>query len=397
MDPRKDNVGVQAGHMIVSLLKSGVKPSDILTKEAFENAIAAAAATGGSTNSVLHLLALAREANIPLSMDDFNRVSARTPVIADLTPGGHYVATDMHYAGGTRLVAKNLLAAGLLHGDRPTPSGRTLAEEAAGAEEAPGQKVISTVENAFKPRGGIVILHGNLAPEGAVIKLAGTREDAVFSGPARIFDREEDAMEAVKAQRIQPGDVVIIRYEGPKGGPGMREMLGVTAALVGQGLGGDVALLTDGRFSGCDARPDGRPCRPRSQRRRPHRPAARRRQVGCQQGLLRVDVEELTRRRAVGRPCPALHHGRHGYAASVFPTKSVFVRRANAAPGFTLGIRAPAPHDTRGNRRHGKVSRTLSLHDKDRVEGTHYSASIEVGALRMNKNAGSVFMGQLRI
>ena len=248
-DPRKDDIGVQAGHMIVHLLKSGVKPSDILTIEAFENAIAAAAATGGSTNSVLHLLALAREVGIPLSMDDFNRVSARTPVITDLTPGGHYVATDMHYAGGTRLVAKNLLAAGLLHGDRPTPSGKTLAEEASGAEEAPGQKVISTVANAFKPRGGIVILHGNLAPEGAVIKLAGT-EKTQFAGPARIFNREEDAMDAVKAQQINPGDVVIIRYEGPKGGPGMREMLGVTAALVGQGLGGEVALLTDGRFSG---------------------------------------------------------------------------------------------------------------------------------------------------
>jgi dihydroxy-acid dehydratase len=248
-DPRKDDVGVRAGHMIVSLLQSGVKPSDVLTREAFENAIAAAAATGGSTNSVLHLLALAREAGVPLSMDDFNRVSARTPVIADLTPGGHYVATDMHYAGGTRLVAKNLLAAGLLHGDRPTPSGKTLAEEAAQAEETKGQKVISTVANAFKPRGGIVILHGNLAPEGAVIKLAGY-ETMQFAGPARIFDREEEAMAAVTERRIQPGDVVIIRYEGPKGGPGMREMLGVTAALVGQGLGSQVVMVTDGRFSG---------------------------------------------------------------------------------------------------------------------------------------------------
>ncbi len=248
-DPRKDDVGVEAGRMVVDLLRRGVRPSDILTKEAFENAIAGAAATGGSTNSVLHLLALAREAGVSLSIDDFNRVSARTPVVADLTPGGHYVATDMHRAGGTRLVAKNLIAAGLLHGDRPTPSGRTLAEEGALAEEGEGQKVISTVPHAFKPRGGIVILKGNLAPEGAVIKLAGT-EKTQFSGPARIFDREEDAMEAVKAQRIQPGDVVVIRYEGPKGGPGMREMLGVTAALVGQGLGGEVALLTDGRFSG---------------------------------------------------------------------------------------------------------------------------------------------------
>ncbi len=248
-DPRKDDIGVQAGHTIVNLLKSGVTPSQVLTKESFENAIAAAAATGGSTNSVLHLLALAREAGVELSMADFNRVSARTPVITDLTPGGHYVATDMHYAGGTKLVAKHLLAAGLLHGDRPTPTGKTLAEEAATAEEAEGQKVIVPVEQAFKPRGGIVILTGNLAPEGAVIKLAGY-EKMQFSGPARVFDREEDAMAAVTERRVQPGDVVIIRYEGPKGGPGMREMLGVTAALVGQGLGSEVVMVTDGRFSG---------------------------------------------------------------------------------------------------------------------------------------------------
>ena len=249
VDPRKDEIGVQAGHTIVKLLKSGVLPSDILTKEAFENAIAAAAATGGSTNSVLHLLALAREAGVSLTMDDFNQVSHRTPVIADLTPGGHYVATDMHRAGGTRLVAKNLLAAGLLHGDRPTPTGKTLAEEAALAEEEPGQKVISDVQHAFKPHGGIIILRGNLAPEGAVIKLAGT-EKLQHTGPARVFNREEDAMAAVTERRIQPGDVVIIRYEGPKGGPGMREMLGVTAALVGQGLGSQVVMVTDGRFSG---------------------------------------------------------------------------------------------------------------------------------------------------
>ena len=248
-DPRKNDIAVEAGHTIVHLLNSGVRPSDILTKEAFENAIAAAAATGGSTNSVLHLLALAREAGVDLSMADFNRVSARTPVITDLTPGGHYVATDMHTAGGTKLVAKHLLAAGLLHGDRPTPTGKTLAEEAATAEEAEGQKVIVPVAQAFKPRGGIVILTGNLAPEGAVIKLAGY-EKMQFSGPARVFDREEDAMSAVTERRIQPGDVVIIRYEGPKGGPGMREMLGVTAALVGQGLGSEVVMVTDGRFSG---------------------------------------------------------------------------------------------------------------------------------------------------
>ena len=248
-DPAKDHVGVVAGRLIVDLLNRNVRPRDILTREAFENAMAGAAATGGSTNAVLHLLALAREAGVPLTMDDLHAISARTPVIADLTPGGHYVATDMHFAGGTRLVAKNLLAAGRLHGDRPTPTGKTLAEEAAQAEEAPGQKVISTADQPFKPHGGIVILRGNIAPEGAVTKVAG-HERKSHTGPARIFEREEDAMEAVTHRRIVPGDVVVIRYEGPKGGPGMREMLGVTAALVGQGLGSEVVLITDGRFSG---------------------------------------------------------------------------------------------------------------------------------------------------
>ncbi len=248
-DPRKDDVGVLAGRMIVDLLNRGVRPSDILTREAFENAFVGALATGGSTNSVLHLLALAREAGVPLTLDDLNAISHRTPVIASLTPGGKYVATDMHFAGGTRLVAKNLLAGGLLHGDRPTPSGKTLAEEADLAEERPGQDVITTADKPFKPYGGITILKGNVAPEGAVIKLAGT-EKRTHTGPARIFDREEDAMEAVTHRRIVPGDVVVIRYEGPKGGPGMREMLGVTAALVGQGLGSEVVLITDGRFSG---------------------------------------------------------------------------------------------------------------------------------------------------
>ena len=248
-DPAKDHVGVVAGRMIVDLLNRNVRPSDILTREAFENAMAGAAATGGSTNAVLHLLALAREAGVSLTIDDLNAISARTPVIADLTPGGHYVATDMHFAGGTRLVAKNLLAADRLHGACPTPSGKTLAEEAAQAEETPGQKVISTADQPFKSKGGIVILRGNIAPEGAVTKVAG-HERTSHTGPARIFEREEDAMEAVTHRKIVPGDVVIIRYEGPKGGPGMREMLGVTAALVGQGLGSEVVLITDGRFSG---------------------------------------------------------------------------------------------------------------------------------------------------
>ncbi len=248
-DPQKDHVGVEAGRMVVDLLRRGVRPLDILTREAFENAFRGALATGGSTNSVLHLLALAREAGVPLTLHDLNELSAQTPVIANLTPGGKYVATDMHHAGGTRLVAKNLLDAGLLHGDRPTPSGKTLAEEAALAQETTGQEVISTADAPFKTTGGILILRGNLAPEGAVIKIAG-HEKRQHTGPARVFDREEDAMDAVTHRRIVPGDVVVIRYEGPKGGPGMREMLGVTAALVGQGLGSEVVLITDGRFSG---------------------------------------------------------------------------------------------------------------------------------------------------
>jgi dihydroxy-acid dehydratase len=211
--------------------------------------MAGAAATGGSTNAILHILALAREAGVPLNIEDLHNVSARTPVIADLTPGGHYVATDMHHAGGTRLVAKNLIQGGFLDGNCPTPSGKTLAEEAAEADETPDQKVITSSEKPFKAHGGIRILRGNIAPEGAVTKVAGY-EKTTHTGPARIFEREEDAMEAATHRKIVPGDVLVIRNEGPKGGPGMREMLGVTAALVGQGLGGDVVLITDGRFSG---------------------------------------------------------------------------------------------------------------------------------------------------
>jgi dihydroxy-acid dehydratase len=249
VDPEKDQVGRNAGKAIVELLRSGITPSQILTREAFENSFRGAVATGGSTNVVLHLLAIAREAGIPLTIEDLDKLSAKTPVIADLTPGGKYVAVDMHRAGGTRLVARNLLAGGLLHADCLTPSGKTIGEEAASAVETPGQPVISAAAKPFKAKGGIVILHGNLAPEGGVIKIAGY-ENMRHTGPARIFDREEDAMRAVTERRIVPGDVVVIRYEGPKGGPGMREMLGVTAAIVGQGLGAQVALITDGRFSG---------------------------------------------------------------------------------------------------------------------------------------------------
>jgi len=235
--------------LVMDLLRRGVRPKDLLSREAFENAIAAAAGTGGSTNSVLHLLALAREAGVPLAIDDFDEISRRTPIIADLRPGGRYVALDVDRAGGIQLIAKNMIAGNLVHANAQTVTGRTLAEEVESARETPGQVVITTVDKPFKPTGGIVVLRGNLAPDGAVVKMAG-HERLYHRGPARLFDREEEAMQAIEASRIVPGDVVIIRYEGPRGGPGMREMLGITGAIVGAGLGETVALVTDGRFSG---------------------------------------------------------------------------------------------------------------------------------------------------
>ena len=248
-DPRKDEVCVEAGKLVMDLLHRGLTPADILTREAFENAIAAGAATGGSTNLVLHLLAIAREANVPLDMDDFDRVSERTPIIADLKPGGRYTAVDLDRVGGTRLVGRRLVEAGLLDGEQLTPTGRTIAEEVEDVEEAPDQDVVVPVETPLNQTGGLVILKGNLAPEGCVVKIAGYTR-LYHEGPARVFESEEEAMEAVQAGNVVDGDVVVIRYEGPKGGPGMREMLGVTAALMGQGLGETVGLLTDGRFSG---------------------------------------------------------------------------------------------------------------------------------------------------
>jgi dihydroxy-acid dehydratase len=248
-DLRKDEVCVDAGRLVMDLLERGLRPQDILTHESFENAIAAVAASGGSTNAVLHLLALASEAGIPLGIDDFDRVSQRTPIVADLKPGGRYTAVDLDHAGGTKLLGRHLVEAGLVDGAQLTPTGRTIAEEVEGAQETPGQDVIVPVESPLRDSGGLVILKGNLAPEGCVVKVAGyTRLH--HEGPARVFDSEEEAMEALNAQRVVAGDVVVIRYEGPKGGPGMREMLGVTGAIVGQGLGETVALLTDGRFSG---------------------------------------------------------------------------------------------------------------------------------------------------
>jgi dihydroxy-acid dehydratase len=248
-DQRKDEVARRAGALVMEVLAQGRLPRDLLTRRAFENAIAAVACTGGSTNAVLHLLAIAREAGVPLTIDDFDAISARTPILVDLRPGGRYVAVDLDRAGGTRLVAQRMLAAGLLDGAQATVTGRTLAEEAAAAVETPGQTVVRPLDRPLKTTGGLAILRGNLAPEGCVAKLAG-HERTYHRGPARVFEGEEPAMAAVTGGRIRPGDVVVIRYEGPRGGPGMREMLGVTGALQGAGLGEQVALLTDGRFSG---------------------------------------------------------------------------------------------------------------------------------------------------
>ncbi len=248
-DKGKAQAGELAGKLAMDLLRKNVAPLTILTKTAIENAIAGVSATGGSTNAVLHLLAIAREAGIPLAIDDFDRISLRTPILADLKPGGRFVATDLYAAGGTPLIAKRMLEAGLLKGEALTVTGRSLAEEAAAAKETPGQEVVRTKSNPLKSTGGLVILHGNLAPEGCVIKVAGHNTQN-FRGPARVFNDEEAAFAAISSGTIKAGDVVVIRYEGPRGGPGMREMLVVTAALVGAGLGDSVALLTDGRFSG---------------------------------------------------------------------------------------------------------------------------------------------------
>ena len=249
VDPRKDEVGRRAGELVMDVLRQGLRPSQILTRRAFENAIAAVAATGGSTNAVLHLLAMAREANVPLSIADFDAISRRTPLLADLKPGGVHVAADVDHAGGIPVLVQRLVQGGYADGSQLTVTTRTLAEEAAKAVETPGQDVIRPLEHPIKPVGSLCILRGNIAPEGCVVKIAG-HERLHHRGPARVFDREEEAMAAIVDKRIVPGDVVVIRYEGPRGGPGMREMLGVTAAIVGEGLGESVALITDGRFSG---------------------------------------------------------------------------------------------------------------------------------------------------
>jgi len=249
LDPAKNAAAEDTGRLVMDLVRTGVRPSQIVTRDALENAAASIAATGGSTNGVLHLLAIARELGIPFELEDFDRIAARTPVVASLKPAGRFVATDVHEAGGVALVARELVKAGLVHGDARNVDGRTLGEIATAVVERPGQEVVVPIETPLKPTGGLAILRGNLAPEGCVVKLAG-HERLLHRGPARVFDSEEACFAAVEAGGIQEGDVVVIRYEGPAGGPGMREMLHVTGALVGEGLGDAVALVTDGRFSG---------------------------------------------------------------------------------------------------------------------------------------------------
>jgi len=248
-DGRKGAVAEDCGRLALDLLERDLRPSAVITRASLENAIAGAAMSGGSTNVVLHLLAVAREAGVELTIDDFDRIAWSTPLLADLKPGGRYVATDLYHAGGVPLVVKRLAEAGLLHADAPTVTGHTIGDMAERAGETEGQQVIHALEDPLKPNGGFAILRGNLAPEGCVVKLAG-HDRLEHRGPARVFEREEDAFAAVKARSIEEGEVVVIRNEGPAGGPGMREMLQVTAALVGEGLGDSVALLTDGRFSG---------------------------------------------------------------------------------------------------------------------------------------------------
>ena len=250
MEAEKDAVAADTGRLVMDLVRADRRPRQIMTRAALENGIASVAATGGSTNAVLHLLAIAREAGVDVGIDDFDRISRATPLLADLKPGGRFVATDLYRAGGSRLLAHRLREAGVLRSDQVTVTGRTIGEEAQAAAETPGQEVVRPVSSPITPTGGLVILKGNLAPDGCVVKVAGGYGSRKHRGPARVFDSEEACFEAVEKGALRPGDVVVIRYEGPRGGPGMREMLAVTAAIVGAGLGDSVALLTDGRFSG---------------------------------------------------------------------------------------------------------------------------------------------------
>jgi dihydroxy-acid dehydratase len=249
IDPRKEEIAFECGKLVMKLVEKGITPRSIVTRKSFENAIAGVMATGGSTNAVLHLPATAKDFGVKLSIDDFDRISKKTPVLADLKPWGTYTAPEMFDAGGMAVVGKRLVEAGLIHRDQATVTGRTIGEEIAAGAEPAGQQVIKPLEDALKKSGGLAILRGNLAPGGCVIKISGQTRDT-HRGPARVFEREEDAFQAIKKGKIVPNDVIVIRYEGPRGGPGMREMLHVSGALQGAGLGDSVALMTDGRFSG---------------------------------------------------------------------------------------------------------------------------------------------------
>jgi dihydroxy-acid dehydratase len=249
VDPAKEAATRSVGELALRVLEADLRPSQILTRKAFHNAAAAVAASGGSTNAVLHLIALAREVGVDLTVDDIDGISRRTPLLCDLKPGGRFAAPELHRAGGIALLTRRLIEGGHVDGSALTVTGRTLEEECASVQETPGQEVVRPVSNPFSSEGGLVVLKGNLAPEGCVIKVA-HHSPHRHRGPARVFNREEDALAAVLGRRVQPGDTVVIRYEGPKGGPGMREMLQVTGAIVGQGLGDSVCLVTDGRFSG---------------------------------------------------------------------------------------------------------------------------------------------------
>jgi dihydroxy-acid dehydratase len=318
----KSAVARQCGALVMDVLRRGLRPSAILTRQALENAIAGVAASGGSTNAVLHLLAIARETGVELSLADFDAISARTPLLCDLMPAGRFAAAELHRAGGVPVLSQRLLAAGKLQGEALTVTGRTLAAEAAQAKETPGQEVIRPLTNPIKPTGGIVVLRGNLAPDGAVVKLSG-HERSAHRGPARVFESEEAAMAAVTGGKIRPNDVVVIRNEGPAGGPGMREMLGVTAAIVGEGLGETVALLTDGRFSGATRGLMVGHVAPEAAR---GGPIALLREgdtvaIDAAQRSLRVELDdaELARRRAAWQPRPPV------YASGVFAKYAALV------------------------------------------------------------------------
>jgi dihydroxy-acid dehydratase len=310
MNGEKADVAREAGRLAVQALSDDVRPSSVITRESIENAIACVCASGGSTNGVLHLLAVAREAGIEMGIDDFERISRHTPLLADLKPGGRFVATDLYKAGGVGVIAKRLAEVGVLHPDAMTVTGRTIGVEAEAAEETPGQVVVRPADDPIKPEGGFAILRGNLAPDGCVVKLAGT-ERLRQEGPARVFESEEEAFDAVSAQRIKPGDVIVIRNEGPAGGPGMREMLHVTAALVGEGLGSDVALLTDGRFSGATHGLMAGHVAPEAVRGGPIAAVREDDRIIFDVAARRLDVdltdEEIARRAAAYQP-PALHY-----------------------------------------------------------------------------------------